>query len=570
MIKTLFIQDFALIDEITIDFDSRLNILTGETGAGKSIIIDAIDLAFGARASKDQIKTGRSKAFIELTINVSQSFDKTILQSNGIELEDDNTLILSREVSQNSTRSRINGSLVTQNYVQELREQLLDIHSQHETYRYLNPKTHIHLLDSYGDKNHLELVKEFKIIYKDFSDTKNQIEAAKNQFQSIEQKIDFLEFQINEISSARIEDPDEFDNLMQRRLVLLNSEELKELTYSSYSELYCQDNSVIDILNQLENKLIKASEFDSNLSRIAENISSSTINLKDAADELRNYSEKMEIDPEKLSEIEERVELLDKLKRKYGPGLNDIIFKLEAFNAELAEISINNEKIDNLRAKLNELDIKISKLSQDLSKSRNKIADTLSTLVQGELIKLEMPKVQFVIKVKYKNNITADGIDDVEFMISPNPGEPLKPLAKVASGGEISRVMLAIKTIFAKSDMINTVIFDEIDTGISGKTSQSVGEELSTLSQTHQILCVTHQPIIAAMADRHFHIQKLQENNSTTIIINTLKDNERISSISKLASGSADDPDSVGFAAKLIQQARDFKSSFSKQFELNV
>jgi len=348
MIKSLFINNFALIDELEVNFGKGLNILTGETGAGKSILIDAIDLVFGARSSKEQIKTGTNKALIELNVELSDNFPKNLLKENGIELEESNILIISREISNTGTRSRINGVLVTQNYIQSLREYLIDIHSQHETYNYIQLKTHITLLDSYGDKKHQELFEEFRKIYSEYKQTQKELALAKSQIQSKEQRIDFLKFQIDEISSAKIEDTNEYDNLLQERSVLINADELKNLSYSSYTSLYGQDNSIIDILNQIENKLIKASEFDKNLSRIIETLSSSSINLKDSADQLRNYSDNLETNPEQLTMIEERIDLLDKLKRKYGPDLANILDNLEKFEQELNEIEIKSEKAEEL------------------------------------------------------------------------------------------------------------------------------------------------------------------------------------------------------------------------------
>ncbi|MFH0702571.1 MAG: DNA repair protein RecN [bacterium] len=557
MIKTLLIKDFVLINQLEIHFDKGLNILTGETGAGKSILIDAIDLAFGARASKEQIKTGANKAVIELHIEPNSSFPKALLDENGI--DQDEILVFSREISINNTKSRINGILVTQNYVQILREYLIDIHSQHETYNYLQPKTHINLLDSYGDKNHQELLENFAKVYSDYKQTQKELETAKTQIQSSEQKKDFLEFQINEIKSAKIENINEYDDLINERTVLLNAEELKELTFSSYDSLYGKDNSIIDILNRLENKLLKACDFDKNLSQIAKIISSSSIELEEAAGQLRVYFENIETDKEKLFLIEERIELLDKLRRKYGTELSHILNNLENFQQELKKIEINNEKINNLTQKSALLEEKLKKSSQKLSDSRKELAELLSDLIKKELIKLEMPNVQFSVMIAPKQEIFGKGIDDVEFLISPNQGEPLKSLAKIASGGEISRVMLAIKTVFARADQVNTVIFDEIDSGISGKTSQAVAEELTNLAKSHQILCITHQPIIAAMADKYFYIEKIQDQNSTRVIVSDLDQDQKIIALSKLASGSCEDQDSLNFATKLIQQANNYK-----------
>lgn len=559
MIKTLYIKDFILIDELEISFNKGLNILTGETGSGKSIIIDAIDLAFGARASKDQIKSGASRTLIELHISYNENFPVNLLEENGIDIEDNNILIISREITQTATRSRINGVLVQQGFVQNLRTHLVDIHSQHETYNYIQPKTHINLLDSYGKITHQELLATYINSFCDYKKIQKQLESAQLSLNSNEKQIDFLKFQIEEILDAKIENINEYDELINERLILLNAEELKEITYSSYDCLYNQDGSVIDILNSIKNKLVKASEYDENISKLTDIINSCSINLKEIANDLRNYTENLETDAEKLIHIEKRIEQLDKIKRKHGSKLSEVLDNLKKYETELQDININDEKINILSNKLKELKISTENLAKNLSESRKILAKDLSILIQQKLVKLEMPKVKFEIQIDKSNELSTRGLDNVEFLISPNIGEALKPLAKIASGGEISRVMLAIKTIFTKTDNINTVIFDEIDTGISGKTSQSVAEALSELAFSQQVLCITHQPIIAAAADRHFNIKKLQNEMFTTVSVEELSTNERINALASLASGFSEDEDTIKFAARLLEQAKLFK-----------
>ncbi len=564
MIKTLSIKNFALIDELELDLDKGLNILAGETGAGKSILIDAIDLAFGARASKEHIKTGTKKAIIELTVKYSSEDLKLMLLKNDIEPEDDNTVIISREVTASSNKSRVNGVIVTRNYIQALREHLIDIHSQHETYTYIQPKTHINLLDNYGEQAHKDLIATFEQKYNEFKANSKELERVLNERQSIEQRIDFLTFQVNEIESAGIENPDEYENLNQQRLKLVNAKDLKDLAYSSYYSLYDQDDSLIDMINSIERKLIKACDMDKNLSDIADTVANSSSLLKDAADELRSYSESIDDDPQLLDEVEERILLLDKLKRKYGPDLADIINNFALYQEELDKIQTDFGNIEGLQEKNEQLQVELKKIAKSLSESRMSLAKALSKKIKTELVKLEMPKVQFNIDVRLKNDYNSLGQDDVEFMVSANPGEPLKPLAKVASGGEISRIMLAIKTVFAQADKVNTVIFDEIDTGVSGKTSQAIGEELVNLSFSHQVLCITHQPIIAAMADQYFYVEKRQNKDKTNVCVNILNEEQKINAISKLASGSGEDQDSRNFVIKLINQAADYKALTSK------
>lgn len=562
MIKTIRIQNFALIDEIEVDFDKSLNIITGETGAGKSIIIDAIDAAFGSRVSKEVIKTGRDKAFIELYLDIDNEINTQLFEDNGIELEN-NELIISREITQSSTRSRVNGVLVSQNFVQEIRKDLIDIHSQHETYNCLKPKTHIDLLDNYGDTEHKNLVSIVKTQHQELKSLKNKYDKAVSQNSDFEKQKDYLSFQIDEIEKAQIEDIKEYEELIQQREVLANAEDLKKETFANYTALYGQDGSILDALGDVESNLKKAARFDKSLEEIIEAISSSKITLKEATDDLRNYSENLDTDPETLDKIEDRIDTLDRIKKKYGRTLEDVINKLEEFRKELSSIQITNDSIDKLAIEIESLEKELTNNAKNLSSLRKAMAKELSHLIQQELIKLEMPKAQFSVNIDEYETIQSNGFDNVEFLISANVGEPLKQLAKVASGGEISRVMLSLKTVFTKADNVNTIIFDEIDSGISGKTSQSVAEALTTLAKYHQILCITHQPIIAAMADKYFYIQKQQNETSTGVKVNILDETGKINALASLAGGQVND-ETVKFASNLVEQSNNYKLQTTK------
>lgn len=552
MLKSIFIKDFTLIDELNLDFDAGLNILTGETGAGKSIIIDAIDAALGARANKELIKEGKEKAFIELTLYSENSSVKEFLEENGI--DSDKELVLYREITSNATRSRVNGVMVTQNILQELKNILIDIHSQHQTYTYLQPKTHIYLLDEYGNNEHKMTLEAYQATYKQLFSAKKEFAEKSQQNIDIEKKIDFLKFQIAEIEQAEITDTEEFETLKTEREKIVNANELKELTYSSYYSIYGQDSSILSILGNLENKLIKASSFDKELSKIADNISESAEILKATSDELRNYSENLSCEPYRLEQIEDRLNLLDKLRRKYGATLEDILESLENFKIELESIKNADENLKFLEEKIKNLEEKSDSLAKKLSISRQNLAQNLSELIEFELHQLAMPNAKFKVNIDSveKNSL---GIDSLEFLISANPGESPKSLAKIASGGEISRVMLAIKAIFAKSDSINTVIFDEIDTGISGSTLQAVADKMKILSNSHQIICITHQPIIAAIADKHLHVEKHQDLLSTKVIVKTLNFEERVEILSRIAGGEINES-SVAFARELLGKKR--------------
>jgi DNA repair protein RecN (Recombination protein N) len=444
--------------------------------------------------------------------------------------------------------------MVTQNILQELKNILIDIHSQHQTYTYLQPKTHIYLLDEYGNNEHKMILEAYQATYKELFSEKKEFAEKSQQNIDIEKKIDFLKFQIAEIEQAEITDTEEFETLKTEREKIVNANELKELTYSSYYALYGQDSSILSILGNLENKLIKASNFDKELSKIADNISESAEILKATSDELRNYSENLSCEPYRLEQIEDRLNLLDKLRRKYGATLEDILERLENFKIELESIKNADENLKFLEEKIKNLEEKSDSLAKKLSISRQNLAQNLSQLIEFELHQLAMPNAKFKVNIDSveKNSL---GIDSLEFLISANSGESPKSLAKIASGGEISRVMLAIKAIFAKSDSINTVIFDEIDTGISGQTLQAVADKMKLLSASHQIICITHQPIIAAAADKHLHVEKHQDLLSTKVVVKTLNFEERVEILSRIAGGEINES-SVAFARELLGKKR--------------
>ncbi len=559
MIKTLFIKNFALIDELEVSFGEGLNVLTGETGAGKSILINALDIAFGNRGSKELIKTGEIKAFIEVKAEYKNDKIKNILLENGIDLEDDNYITLSREISANASKSRINGSLVTQNFLQTLREILIDIHGQYETFKYLKPITHLSLLDAYGDEKHQNLLNKFLDVFSVHKNKKKELTEITELNKDKEKRLDFLKFQSEEIKSVGINDIHEYERLYEERQILLNKEELKSMALTGYEALYSSENSVVDTLDRLKGSLEKAERLDASLHGIREILSECSANLRDAGEKLRDYNEKLDCDGSILNDVEERLDLLDKIKRKYGPTLADAVKTHEIILKELAEIEFADEKAGILSEEVEGLSRNLENIAFELSQSRISLAQVLSEKIEKELLKLELPKAKFKINISEKSEISQNGTDDAEFLISTNTGEPLKPLAKIASGGEISRVMLAVKTVFAKADDIDTVIFDEIDSGISGRTSQAVAEELAELSLNRQIICITHQPIIAAMADKYFFITKTQSDCVTQISVEEKEGKEKVFALSNLASGSYQDIESVNFSDKLLRQSQEFK-----------
>lgn len=548
MIKQLKLKNYILIDELIADFDKGLNVITGETGAGKSILISAIDLVFAPRVSKEVIKHGQEKAVIELIIDNTKHDLKKFFEENGID-DLGAEIILSKEITQSSVRTRLNGTLINQEVLKQIKSLFLDIHSQHQTYVFMQPKYHITLLDNYAKEVYGGLLAEYHGLYKKYIDTKNLLEAAKNSADTTESQIEFLKFQVSEIEAAEIQSETEDEDLNSELEVLENAEKLKELTGSSYWAINGDDGSILEALGKIKQNLSKAASMDKNLEEVEQNLVDVIERLRDSGSELREYSQNLDNDEERLNEIQERLFLLDKLKRKYGGTLADVMETYKKLAEELSGIEFSTKNVEELEKSLKEQFEILTEKAAVITEKRQDYAKVLSVYIQERLEKLELPKARFEISVLPKE-LAADGADNVEFLISTNVSEDLKPLAKVASGGEISRVMLAIKSIFAQSDDIDTVIFDEIDTGISGKASQSVADEIKELSKYHQIILITHQPIIASKADKHFYVRKSQA-DETKVDVYVLTGENRIMALAELAGGEINDQ-SIEFAKSLV------------------
>ena len=548
MIKQLRIKDYILIDELTANFHEGLNVITGETGAGKSILINAIDLAFAPRVSKDVIKTGKDKAVIEIVIENKKHNLCELFEENGIDYLGEE-IVLTKEITPSGVRSRVNGTLVNQDFIKNLKNYFLDIHSQHQTYAFMQPKYHINWLDNYAKDSYGEKLKEYREQFKRFQNMQADLENLKNASNMTENQIEFLKFQIDEIENANIASQTEDEDLTKELEILENAEKLKELTGSSYWALNGDEGSIIEALTKIKQNLSKAVSFDNNLEPVEQKLLECIETTRDLSCELREYSQSLENDTERLNEIQERLYILDKLKHKYGGTLETVLKTLENLTSELNGIEFSSKNIEQLEKDIEQIKNKLEISALEISNNRKNYANVLSSLIQDKLWNLELPKAKFKIDIQPKE-LSIDGIDNVEFLISTNISEDLKPLAKVASGGEISRVMLAIKSIFAQSDDINTVIFDEIDTGISGKASQSVADEIVELAKYHQIILITHQAIIASKANKHFYVRKSQ-NNETQVEVYVLTGDNRIKALAELAGGEITDK-SVEFARSLV------------------
>lgn len=549
MIKQILIKDYILIDELLVKFDEQLNVITGETGAGKSVIINAIDLVFASRVSKEVIKSGCEKASIELVLSYDKNDLAQLFEENGIDSFGDE-IVISKEISQNATRSRVNGTLVNQDFIKVLKDKFVDIHSQNQTYAFLQPKSHINLLDSYAKDSYGTDLYEYKNLFAYYQNLCSDLEKAKSLSSATENQIEFLKFQINEIDEAQIDDVNEYDNLKNELSILENVEKLKELTGASYWALNGDDSSISLTLGQIKTNIAKAAQMDESLISLEGDLISVSEILQEISGTLRDYSQNLDNDTEKLNSIQERIFLLDKLKRKYGTTLADVMQTFENLKNEYEQIEFSTQNIEELEQKIQAVLQELDAKADEISENRHNYAEVLSTLIVEKLEKLELPRVRFNVWVE-PTELNSNGKDRVEFLISTNVSEDLKPLIKVASGGEISRVMLAIKTIFAQNDEIDTVIFDEIDTGISGKTSQSVADEIVELSKYHQIILITHQAMVASKANKHFYVTKVQNDDTTEVGVYVLEGENRIKALAELAGGEINEQ-SIDFAKSLL------------------
>ena len=538
MITSIYIKDFIIFDEVKLQPENGLNVLTGETGSGKSIIINSIDIVFGGKTNSSLIRTGTKKAFIEVEVSLNNDFDKTIFDENGIEIYDD-MLVISREITKSSSRSRINGVLVTQDFMKKIRPLFLDIHSQNQTYKYMAQNCHINLLDEFGGSEHKKYVKEYMDLYKKWLFLKNEAERLKKEYEDREKRKEFVKYQINEIESANIKSITEDIELEKELEILINAEKINQLAQSSYDSIENEENGILRKLGYSISEIEKIVSLDSSVNEIKKELEEASEIIRDASISIRRYYENIEDNPERIIEIQSRIEILDNLKRKYGHTLENVKISLEDCKLELQKTEITNEKSIEFQKQADILKEELILKAEKLSEQRKLFAQKLSECVIEKLQKLEMPKARFSVSCE-KVNIGEYGQDRIEFLVSTNISQPMTAMSKTASGGEISRIMLALKSIFAEKDETDTIIFDEIDTGISGKASKAVAEELSNLANHHQVIIITHQGVIAAKASKYFYVEKIQE-QKTTVSVKTLEGEEKFKALSSMVFGKITD-----------------------------
>jgi DNA repair protein RecN (Recombination protein N) len=566
MLCRLHIKDFVLIDELEIEFDKGLNILTGETGAGKTIIIDAINAVLGERIRADYIRTGSEKSIISALFELQANSQIKILLSNYGISSDDNTLLLQREIlSSGKHLCRINGKLVTLGILIDIGKSLVDIHGQHQHQSLLNQATQLKLLDEYGKLHELRL--EVNKIYNQFVELNQRLNSLSIDEQEKARQLDLLKFELDEINQANLT-LSEDEKLLQEAKILRQAEKLHLLAQQSYQLLCNTDTQSINpSLYQVIKNLSSIVEIDPSLKNTLYEVQNSYYQLENLSNQLDNYIQRIEFDPHKLEEIESRLDLINRLKRKYGDTIEAIFEHRDKISRQINSITHNEEEIEKVKKQLSEITSLLQTKTIQLSQKRRQIANKLANEIILQLSDLGMKKAGFEVKtdvkadvnspIKYDGKsvkVSSAGIDIIEFLISPNVGEKLKPLSNIASGGEISRIMLAIKTILAQVDEIPTLIFDEIDVGIGGKIGQKVGAKLKHISNSRQVICITHLPQIAAYAQNHLHVEKKIINNRTQTFVNKLDKAARIKELALLLDGHEVSATSLKHAEELLEK----------------
>lgn len=549
MLTSLYIENIAVIEKTEIELYSGLNILTGETGAGKSIVIDAINAVMGHRTSKEIIRNGADNASVFATFSEVNNIVKNKLIDNGYNLEDDE-LVISRTLSLSGKNTcRINGKPANVSFLRELGLNLINIHGQHESYELFSPETHITYIDNLAD-NH-SLIADYKTAYYEYKKLSKEYDEFIESESNREQRIDLLSYQVNELENAAVT-VGESEALADERRVLMNAEKITSALHKAKNYLDGSNTTgAVDILDDAVTSLQKASDLNPEFENIFNRLNDLYYEIQDVGNDISIAIDESEENPYRLEEIEERLDLLNKLSRKYGKTEEDMLEFLEKAKSELAMLMQFDDNANELKHRCEKAKAEAQALADKLSQIRDKTARQFEKKVKEEMSFLNMPGVDLVVSQK-TTELRESGQDQIELLISTNPGEAPKPVSKIASGGELSRMMLAIKTVLASTDVIDTLIFDEVDTGVSGSAAQKVGLKLKEVSKSRQVICVTHQAQIAALADSHFLISKNVRNGRTYTEINLLDTNGRLSELARILDGVQVTDTALAHARKLM------------------
>ncbi len=568
MLTELSIRNFAIIDDLRITFFDKLTILSGETGAGKSIIVNAMNLLLGSRANAKLIRTGAETAELEALFEVSPESDAAkIMTEQGFNPSEG---LIVRRIISNTDRHKIyiNGRLSTMQVLTEIAENLASISGQHEHQGLLKDDLHLYILDQFaGLVPKRQKVQHF---YQQMLPLIVKLKSLTSQQNRQFEHMELLKFQKKEIIDASLK-PGEDNALEQELLRLKNAELLMQTIIKSYESLYGKQGAVVESLVEISKDLQKISEIDPQLVPKVKVLTDAAFQIEDISHELRSYMENIEMDQKRLEQVEARLEMIRKLKRKYGGSVESVVSHLHTIEKELVNIENISENIDQLKEELDELNQKITAEALSLSEKRKEAAQKLSQKVESELADLKMSGTQFVVDISQPVNenptspylcignaaVSESGMDRAEFMIAPNVGEAVKPLANIASGGELSRVVLALKAILAQNDSVETIVFDEVDAGIGGDVAEMVGKKLLTLSNLHQVICITHLPQIAKFGDHHFRISKHVRDGRTRTTIEPIPENERVRELARMLGGVEITKATLDHAAELLKMCKE-------------
>lgn len=561
MLTNLFIKNIAVIDKLNIDLHNGMSVLTGETGAGKSIIIDSINLILGARSNKSLVRYGEEKARVQAVFDINDELVKT-LENEGIDCDDMQVVIMREITSDGRSICRINGVVVPASTLKEMSDKLINIHGQHDNQALLTPSKHIEFLDSYIRND--ELKEEYKKQFYKAKETQNTIKTLSTDENERLQKIDLLKYQISEIEKIKpVENED--SELTEQRDIIANAEKITRGIDSAYTNLYDGNNDVqsaYDGISNAVNSLDSITSFDERILQISNRINDVMYIIEDCSRDLRDVLSGIEYDENTLNDIEDRLNNITRLKRKYGETIKDVLKFYENAQKELESIQTSDEQLEILQKQLSEEKAELMNIGKKLSTSRHDAGKRLEKLIEKSLLELDMPHSKFSVQITKGEKFLEDGIDVVEFMISTNIGEPLKPLVKIASGGELSRVMLAVKSILADSDNVDTLIFDEIDTGVSGSAAQKIAVKLMEIGRKKQVICISHLAQIASMADHQYLIEKNNDGNRVATSLNEVLGVDREHEIARIIDGNNITDTALIHAREMLENAKLLRERF--------
>ena len=551
MLLEISIKNFAIIEAISLNFEKGMTVLTGETGAGKSIIIDAMNMMLGARATTDVIRHGAPKAEIEGLFSVENSHAlQMIFDEQGIELGDE--IIIRREILQNGRSvSRVNGQMVNLSVLRSIGQYLVDIHGQHDQEELMRPQLHIQMLDGFGDADFLELKQAYQTNFDAYRKMRKQLLEIKKNQEEHKARIEMLEFQMAEIESASLQ-PGEDLKLNQERDKLLNHKNIADTLTNAYTMLDNEEFSSLANVRSAMNDMESLEEYDVEYREISTSLSESYYVLEDVTKRLEDIIEDLDFDGNRLMQIESRLDLIHAITRKYGGNVDDVLLYFAKITEEYNLLTGNNLSSDDMEAELKKLEVSLVDLATKLASARHNLAQQLEIEIQQELKDLYMDKARFQVQFT-KGKFTREGNESVEFYISTNPGEDFKPLVKVASGGELSRLMLAIKSAFSRKEGKTSIVFDEVDTGVSGRVAQAIAQKIHKIGQNGQVLAISHLPQVIAIADYQFFIEKISNDHSTVSTVRLLTVEERVEEVAKMLAGENVTEAALSQARELLQ-----------------